>query len=52
VYGASVLVLPDSSRDAIQVRVTLCTQGDINAALLYPTVSLIGTHAALWTTHD
>jgi hypothetical protein len=52
VYGASVLVLPDSSRDAIQVRVTLCTQGDINAALLYPTVSLIGTHAGLWTTHD
>ncbi len=49
VYGASVLVLPDSSRDAVQVRVTLCTQGEINAALLYPTVSLIGTHAGLWT---
>ena len=49
VYGASVLVLPDSSRDAVQVRVTLCTQGEISAALLYPTVSLIGTHAGLWT---
>src|SRR5262249_5703241 len=50
VYGASVLVLPDASRGAVQVRVTLCTQGEINDALLYPTLSLIGTHAALWTT--
>lgn len=50
VYGASVLVLPGSSRDAIQMRVTLCTQGDINDALLYPTLSLVGTHAGLWTT--
>jgi hypothetical protein len=49
VYGSSVLILPDSSRDAVQVRVTLCPQGEINAALLYPTLSLIGTHAALWT---
>ena len=52
VYGASVLVLPDASRDAVQVSVTLCTQGDINAALLYPTLSLIGTHAGLWTTDE
>jgi hypothetical protein len=52
IYGASVLVLPDSSREGVQVRVSLCTQGDINAALLYPTVSLIGTHAGLWTTAD
>ncbi|MGV0790583.1 hypothetical protein [Mycolicibacterium sp. XJ1819] len=52
VYGASVLVLPDASRDAVAVKVTLCTQGEINAALLYPTVSLIGTHAALWTTRE
>ncbi|TFV59112.1 hypothetical protein E4P42_09130 [Mycobacterium sp. PS03-16] len=51
-YGASVLVLPDASRDAVSVRVSLCTQGDINEALLYPTVSVIGTHAALWTTRD
>jgi hypothetical protein len=49
VYGASVLVLPDDSRDAVQMRVTLCTQGEITAALLYPTLSLIGTHAGLWT---
>lgn len=49
VYGASVLVLPEASRDAVQVRASLCTQGEINAALLYATVSLSGTHAALWT---
>lgn len=52
VYGASVLVLPDASRDAVQVRASLCTQGEINNALLYPTVSLVGTHAALWTEND
>ncbi len=34
------------------VRASLCTQGDINAALLYPTVSVIGTHAGLWTTEN
>ena len=50
IYGASVLVLPDASRDAVQVRASLCTQGEINAALLYATVSMVGTHAALWTT--
>lgn len=48
VYGASVLVLPDASRDGVRVRSSLCTQGEINAALLYATVSLSGTHAALW----
>jgi hypothetical protein len=52
VYGASVLVLPDSSRDGVQVRASLCTQGEINEALLYATVSMVGTHAGLWTTHD
>ena len=50
VYGASVLILPDASRDAVQVRASLCTQGDINAALLYATVSMVGTHAGLWAT--
>jgi hypothetical protein len=49
VYGASLLVLPDSSLEAVSVRASLCTQGEINAALLYATVSVIGTHAALWT---
>jgi hypothetical protein len=52
VYGASTLVLPDSSRGGVFVRVTLCTQGDINTALLYPTLSLVGTHAGLWTTKN
>jgi hypothetical protein len=52
VYGASVLVLPDASRDAVQVRASLCTQGEMNAALLYASVSLVGTHTALWTTRE
>jgi hypothetical protein len=47
-YGASVLVLPDASLDAVQVRVSLCTQGEINEALLYATLSLVGTRAGLW----
>jgi hypothetical protein len=49
-YGASLLVLPDSSLDAVSVRASLCSQGEINQALLYATVAVIGTHAALWTT--
>ncbi|MDV3129496.1 hypothetical protein M1247_31640 [Mycobacterium sp. 21AC1] len=52
VYGSSVLVLPEASRDAVNVRASLCTQGEMNAALLYASVSVIGTHAALWTTDD
>jgi hypothetical protein len=52
IYGASVLVLPDAALDAVQVRASLCTQGEINAALLYATVSVAGTHAALWTKRD
>ena len=52
IYGASVLILPDASREAVQVRASLCTQGEINAALLYATVSLVGTHAALWMTGE
>ncbi|MFV0495819.1 hypothetical protein [Mycobacterium sp.] len=48
-YGSSVLVLPDASRDAVQFRASLCTQGEINQALLYATVAIVGTHAALWT---
>jgi hypothetical protein len=52
VYGASVLVLPDASRVAVAVRASLCTQGEINTALLYATVSVVGTHAGLRTTRD
>ncbi|MHA3023998.1 hypothetical protein ACXPWS_27460 [Mycobacterium sp. BMJ-28] len=49
-YGSSLLVLPEASLDAVAIRASMCTQGEINAALLYPTVSVVGTHAALWTT--
>ena len=52
VYGSSMLVLPDASLDAVAVRGSLCTQGEINQALLYATVAVIGTHAALWTEVD
>jgi hypothetical protein len=52
IYGASLLVLPDASLNAVQVRASLCTQGDMNAALLYASVSLVGTHAGLWTTDE
>ncbi len=48
-YGSSVLILPDASRDAVQVNASLCTQGEISQALLYATVSIEGTHAAVWT---
>ncbi len=51
-YGGSVLVLPDASLDAVQLSASLCTQGEINAALLYATVSVAGTHAAVWTRTD
>ncbi len=51
-YGGSVLVLPDASLDAVQVKPSLCTQGEINAAVLYATVSVVGTHAAVWTRPD
>lgn len=48
-YGSSVLILPDTSRDSIQVNASLCTQGEISQALLYATVAVVGTHAAVWT---
>lgn len=49
-YGASVLILPEASLDAVHVSASLCTQGEINDAVLYATVSAEGTHAAVWTT--
>jgi len=52
IYGASLLVLPDASLDAVAVRASLCTQGEMEAALLYASVSLVGTHAGLWTTDE
>ncbi|WP_373425078.1 hypothetical protein [Mycobacterium simiae] len=48
-YGTSVLILPEASRDAVLVNASLCTQGEINQALLYATVAIVGTHAAVWT---
>lgn len=49
-YGSSVLIMPEASLDAVHVSASLCTQGDINEALLYATVAIVGTHAAVWTT--
>ena len=51
-YGSSLLVLPDAKLDAVQLYASLCTQGDINEALLYATLSLVGTHAAVWTSRE
>ncbi|MGZ4515680.1 MAG: hypothetical protein ACXVX5_13445 [Mycobacterium sp.] len=48
-YGSSVLILPDASLDAVHVSASLCTQGEINEALLYATVAVDGTHAGVWT---
>jgi hypothetical protein len=47
-YGSSVLVLPDASLNAVHVNASLCTQGEINQALLYATVAIAGTHAGVW----
>ncbi|MUM15426.1 hypothetical protein FZI91_06355 [Mycobacterium sp. CBMA271] len=49
IYGASVLVLPDAALDAVQLQPSLCLQGEINAAVLGGTLSVVGTHAAVWT---
>ena len=48
-YGASVLILPDAVLDAVHVNASLCTQGEINDALLYATIAIVGTHAGVWT---
>ncbi|KKC04391.1 hypothetical protein [Mycobacterium nebraskense] len=48
-YGSSVLILPDAALDAVHVSASLCTQGEINEALLYATVAVDGTHAGVWT---
>ena len=48
-YGSSVLIMPDASLDAVHVNASLCTQGEINQALLYATVAIVGTHAGVWT---
>ena len=48
-YGSSVLILPDASLDAVHLNASLCTQGEINEALLYATVAIDGTRAGVWT---
>ncbi|WP_142281764.1 hypothetical protein [Mycobacterium kyorinense] len=48
-YGSSALLLPEASLDAVHIDASLCIQGEINQALLYATVSVVGTHAAVWT---
>lgn len=48
-YGSSLLVLPDATLNSVHMNASLCTQGEINAALLYATVSVVGTRAAVWT---
>lgn len=48
--GSSVLILPEASLNSVHVPTSLCTHGEINAALLYPSVTVVGTHAAVWTT--
>jgi len=48
--GSSVLILPEASLNSVHVPTSLCTHGEINAALLYASVSVVGTHAAVWTT--
>lgn len=48
-FGSSVLVLPDAKLNSVHVSTSLCTQGEINAAVLYASLSVIGTHAAVWT---
>ncbi|OBI10265.1 hypothetical protein A5715_10705 [Mycolicibacter heraklionensis] len=48
--GSSVLILPEASLNSVHVPTSLCTHGEINAALLYPSVSVVGTHAGVWTT--
>jgi hypothetical protein len=49
-YGSSVLILPEASLDAVHVGASLCTQDEIDAAVLYATVAIVGTHAAVWKT--
>ncbi|AEF34352.1 MAG: hypothetical protein WBH51_12485 [Mycolicibacter algericus] len=48
--GSSVLILPEASLNSVHVPTSLCTHGEINAAVLYASVSVVGTHAAVWTT--
>lgn len=48
VFGSSSLILPEASLNAVHVSTSLCTHGEINAALLYASLTVAGTHAAVW----
>jgi hypothetical protein len=52
VLAAPTLPAPGLSHACDVYGASLCTQGEINKAVLYATVSMVGTHAGLWTTHD
>lgn len=51
-YGSSVLVLPYAQLDAVHLNASLCSQGEINEAVLYATLSVVGTHAAIWMSRE
>ncbi|MEO8814078.1 MAG: hypothetical protein ABI307_00670 [Mycobacterium sp.] len=48
-FGSAVLILPEASLNSVHVATSLCTHGEINAAVLYGSLSVVGTHAAVWT---
>lgn len=48
-WNMSVANLRFASLNSVHVNPSLCAQGEINAAVRYATVSVIGTHAAVWT---
>ena len=50
--GRRCCVLPDAKLDAVQLNASLCTQGEINEAVLYATLSVVGTHAAVWISRE
>jgi hypothetical protein len=51
-YGSSVLILPYAQLDPVHVNASLCTQGEINEAVLYATLSVVGTRAAVWMSRE
>jgi hypothetical protein len=42
--------MPDAKLGGVQVAASLCSQGEINEALLYATLTIVGTHAGVWAT--
>ena len=50
-FGSSVLILPEASLNAVHVGTSLCTHGELTAAVLSASLAVIGTHAAVWLGH-